>query len=731
MQHPYARIGIVVMLSYTAAVSAAEPDSAAFFRDLAQTRDYSLGLPAAAKLTPDGKTAIYLRGGARDPVLRLYELDVASGAERELVTPAQLAGGAEETLSAEERARRERARISTRGFTTFDLSRDGEHLLLTLSGKLYVLERATLRTVELPGEQWIDPRFSPDGRYVAAVAGNELNVIDLETLAAKPVTSGSTATVHHGVAEFVAQEEMTRREGYWWSSDSASLIYQRNDESGVEVRYISDPLEPASAPQAFFYPRAGSANTDVRLGIVARGGGPTQWIEWNRAEYPYLARVVWSEAAAPPVLLVQDRAQQKQVLVAVDPATGATRPLLEEADPAWLNLDDAGTPRWFADGSHFVWTTERAGAWQVELRRADGSFVRFLTPPDFGYRALVALDEAQDALYVLGGTDSRETHLWRFPLAGGDGEPLTREPGDHGAAFAKDGGSYVHTFNLLDGRRGSEVVARGGLVRALPSVAETPPALPTVELTRTDGAMGFDAAITRPRDFDSDRKYPVILYVYAGPGVKWVNATRRSYFVDQWMADHGYVVVRIDGRGTPRRGRDWERAIRGDLIDVALADQVAALEALGAKYPELDLERTGVTGWSFGGYFSAMAVLKRPDVFRAAVAGAPVVTWENYDTHYTERYLGLPQADADAYRASNVTTYANELSRPLLLIHGLTDDNVYAQHTLQLIDALFRAGKPYEFMPMLGTHMISDPEIRRNQQQRVMDFFARTLPPAE
>jgi dipeptidyl-peptidase-4 len=208
-----------------------------------------------------------------------------------------------------------------------------------------------------------------------------------------------------------------------------------------------------------------------------------------------------------------------------------------------------------------------------------------------------------------------------------------------------------------------------------------------------------------------------------------VTANVRGFFTDQWMADQGYVVVRLDGRGTPWHGRDWERVIKGNFIDIALEDQIAGLRALASQYRELDLTRVGVTGWSFGGYFSAMAAIRRPDVFRCAVVGAPVITWENYDTHYTERYLGLPQNAPEAYRVSDVTTYAAQASRPLLLIHGLTDDNVYFQHTLQLADALYLAGKPYELLPMLGTHMVSDPLIRLRQQMRIIDFFNRELRP--
>ncbi len=713
---------------------AAEPqDSTAFFRDLAETRNYTLGQPVAPRFTPEGKTVIFLRGGARDPVLRLYEFVVATGKEKELITPAQVLGGAAESLSPEEAARRERARISARGFTAFALSEDGKRLLVSLSGKLYLLERPAMQPVELPGQNWIDPRFSPDGRFVAAVANNELHVIDLAARSVKAITAGATASLHHGVAEFVAQEEMGRREGYWWSPDSTQIVYQENDESGVEVRYIADPLHPETAPQSFHYPRAGTANTRVRLGVVGRDGGPTRWIDWDREAFPYLARVVWLEKAAPLTLVVQNRAQQEQRILAVDPATLKTRTLFAETDPAWLNLDDARMPIWFEDGSQFVWTTERDGAWQVELRKATGEPLRFITPRDFGCRRLLAVDERAGMIYVQGGTDARENHLWRFPIRanarGPLGEQLTREPGSHGAVFSEDRRAYVHSYNLRDGRLGAEVVANRKVVATLPSVAETPPALPKVELTRTATTLPFDAAIIRPRDFRPGQKYPVLLSVYAGPGVKQVTAALRSYFVDQWMADHGYVVVTIDGRGTPGHGRAFERVIRGNFIDTALDDQIAGLQALARSYPELDLDRVGIAGWSFGGYVSAMAAIRRPDVFRAGVVGAPVVTWENYDTHYTERYLGTPAEAPEAYRVSNVTTYVDKLTRPLLIIHGLADDNVYVQHTLQFVDALFRAGKHYEFMPMLGTHMISDPAIRQNQQERIMAFFGRTLRP--
>ncbi|MBI2510570.1 MAG: DPP IV N-terminal domain-containing protein [Opitutae bacterium] len=719
-------------LAFAAPASAIRADDDArlqYFRDLAETRNFTLGRPVSPKLTPDGEHVIFLRAQSRNPTLRLYEFAVADGSERELFSPEQILAGNEEHLTAEEKARRERQRQSLRGFTAFESSKDGANLLVSLSGKLYVVERATGKFTELTGRNWIDPRFSPDGRFVAAARERELFVIDLATNRERSLTTGATATLSHGVAEFVAQEEMNRDEGFWWSPDSTTLLYQETDESEVETRYIANALHPEEQPITFAYPKAGSPNARVRLGLVPVDGGPTTWLQWDAARFPYVARVNWSSPRAPLTVLVQNREQTEQALLAVDTRTGATTELLREADAAWLNLDaDSPTPLWTRDGARFLWTTERRGAWQVELHDASGKFLRELTPLTLSLRNLVGLDETSGVMFARGSLDSREVHLWRFPLAGGPGTQLTRDVGHHAASIGENGSRLVHALDRFNGTYGVEVIdGDGRSLAVLRSVAEALPQRPTTELTLAKNAPAFDAAITRPRDFVAGRKYPVILSVYAGPTAKRVNATIRDYLPDQWMADQGYIVVRLDGRGTPWKGRDWERVIKGNFIDIALHDQIAGLTALAAQYPELDLSRVGVTGWSFGGYFSAMATIRRPDFFRAGVAGAPVVTWENYDTHYTERYLGLPQAHPEAYRVSDVTTYAAELRRPLLLIHGLTDDNVYFQHTLQLADALFMAGKPYELLPMLGTHMVSDPAIKLRQQQRILEFFNLNL----
>jgi len=696
----------------------------------AATRRFAAGRPTAVRLTPDGGAVLFLRSGPRSSVQDLWELDIATGRERVLGAAAILAGG-EERLTPEEAARRERMRVSARGISSYDLSRDGARLLVPLAGRLFVIARANGSVTELAiGERGpLDARLSPDGKRVAFVRGGELHVIDVPEGAtpARPptqLTRGASATVTHGLAEFVAQEEMGRFSGYWWSPDSLSLAYQETDTAGVERLHIADPMHPDRPAQSWPYPRPGKANARVRVGVVSASGGDTTWLAWDHDRYPYLAAASWSDQA-PLTLLVQNREQTEEALLRVDAVRGTVTPLLVEKDAAWLNLDTQ-MPRWLADGSGFLWTTERNGSWQVELRGADGALLRVLTETDLGYRGLVDLNERERTLVVMGGEDPTQRHLVRLAL-GGNGAPLrmTDEPGVHGAIFSRDHGTWVHSFSGLDGsstqrvRRGD-----GSLIAELRSVAEPSPR-PDVELVTVGDSPRFHAAVIRPRGFDRARRYPVIVSVYGGPHVQTVTAATERYVLQQWIADHGFVVVSLDGRGTPARGRAWERAIKGNLIDRPLEDQVEGLMLLGRRYPEMDLKRVGIYGWSFGGYFSAMAVMRRPDVFRAGVAGAPVADWLDYDTHYTERYLGLPSANLEGYRRSSVLTWASGLRRPLLVVHGTADDNVYFAHSLKLSDALFRAGKPHEFLPLSGfTHMVPDPAITVRLYARIVAFLS-------
>ena len=701
-----------------------------FLEQFAATRRFSNGRPTGVHITRAGDAVLFLRSGARSSRRDLYEFNVATGAERVLATAAQLLGGAQEKLSAAEKARRERMRLSAGGIASFEVSEDGKTVLIPLSGKLFLFERETGKARELPAPKGdrIDARLSPDGKSVAFVLDGDLHVvIDLASGAHRRLTTGATPTLTRGLAEFVAQEEMERMHGYWWSPDSKKLVYEEADTADVEEFSIPDPSHPERPPQTFRYPRPGKNNARVRLGIIAVTGGKTTWIDWDHAAFPYLARVVWEENA-PLVILVQNREQTLEVLYEVDPSTGHAKELLREADDAWINLDGQ-LPKWRRDGKSFLWSTERRGGRQLELHNRDGSLARVLTPVELNYRHLLGVDESAAAAWIAAGEDPTQTQIDRVSLdKETPAEQLTKEPGEHSALLSEESGVSVRGWQSLTSDAKQVVYRRDGSVAGeLKSVALQPPLLPTVELT-TVGERQFHAAIIRPHDFQPGKRYPVFVSVYAGPHAQMVTASRSSYLIDGWFAEQGFIVVSIDGRGTPARGRAWERAIKNNLIEVPLADQVAGLQALGAKYPELDLTKVGIFGWSFGGYFTASAVTRRPDIYHCGVAGAPVTDWLDYDTHYTERYLGVPTKDPRPYEISSVLNVANQLRRPLLVIHGTADDNVYFLHSIRLANAFFRAGREFNFLPLAGqTHMVAEPTEVRELYSRIASYFLEQL----
>jgi dipeptidyl-peptidase-4 len=701
-----------------------------YLRDHAETRGFMLGRPVKPLPTPDGKAVLFLRSEARIAKLRLYEIDTGTGQTRELVTPEQVLKGAEEKLSPKEKARRERMRVSVGGFTGFQISPDGSLVLLSLSGKLYILQRdsGAIRELDTGEGTILDPKFSPDGKRVSYVRDHDVVVFDLATGKAHALTTGGTEQVTHGLAEFVAQEEMDRYTGYWWSPDATHVAYEEADARGVETWYVADPAEPGRPPLPSFYPRPGKANVKARLSVVSVMGGQTTWVEWDHQRYPYLATVRWPKDG-PLLVGVQTRDQTELVLLKADPVTGQTTPLVTERDPAWVNLHQ-DMPEWLPDGSGFLWTTERDGGPQLELRGANGRLRRVLVPARAGYQELVAVDAKRKEVYFNASTDPTQAQLFRASLERED-EPdaLTRGTGLYAATFAKDHSVYVLTARLPHAMPKTTVLRRDGtLIGELPAVAENPPFEPRVELLKVGPGEGFHAAVVRPRQFDAKKRYPVIVDVYGGPHHVHVVASMNRWLLDQWYADQGFIVVSVDGRGTPGRGRSWERAIYHKFGSVPLADQVAGLEALGKRFPELDLGRVGIDGWSFGGYLAALAALRRPDIFKAAVAGAPVVDWHDYDTHYTERYLGIPPRDKAAYDEGSLLTYAAELRRPLLIMHGTADDNVYFRHSLRLAQALFRAGKDFEILPLPGlTHMVPDPVVMERLHARIAEFFRKHL----
>ena len=699
------------------------------FEPLARTRNYALGLPVHALPLPDGRHVLYLRSGPQDTRQHLYEYDVAQRGERELAAPQ----ATPEHLSVEEKARRERARVTVSGITDFAVSDDGATILVGEGDKLSSVALPQGTVTPVAGTGWIAPRLSPDGRFVAVVRDHDLHVVTLAGGAEVQVTRGGSETLSHGLAEFAAAEELDRADGVWWSPDSQRLIFEEADTGAVEKHFIADPLHPSQPPVEFRYPRAGTTNARLRFGLVGRGGGAITWIALDRQAWPYVARVIWAKHA-PPTLVVLNREQTREAVLAVDPATGETRTLLTETDPAWIDLAPmdgvAGRalPDWLPDGSGFLWAASRGTRWQLELRRADGTLDHAVTPAGFPFLSLDDVDAAHGSVVVTADPDRLSLGLFRVALAGGAPTPLAAEPGLHNPSFSPQRHDlFADSLNGADGHAGTMLrAADGSVIATLPSEAATPPKLPTVQYLQA-GAQGLDASVLRPAGFVRGRKYPVVLSVYAGPTVKVVQRAPRLELENQCLADHGFIVVSVDGRGTPGRDHDFEHATRGDLIDLPLQDQVSGLQALGRRVPEMDMRRVGVEGWSFGGYFTAMATIRRPDIFAAGVAGAPVVDFADYDTAYTERYLGTPQDDPVGYSKSSVLTYAASLSRPLLIMHGLTDDNVYFENTMKLTQALIAAGKPYRLLLLPGTHLLPDPVLRARVNEARAAFLAEQL----
>jgi dipeptidyl-peptidase-4 len=716
------------VLAMTLLAATATPNTDNFLREFAETRRYLAGRPVNAHVTPDGKSVLFLRATPTDPRQLLYSLDLASGETKELLTPESLLQGASETLSVEEKARLERMRVTARGFTSYQLSKDGTKVLVVLSGKLYVADRASGKVTQLKSGDGaaIDPKFSPDGAFVSYVRDNDVRAVDLKKNAEHAVTKGGTAVKPNGLAEFVAQEEMGRFSGYWFSPDSKRIAFQQTDHTGVEQLSVADPMHPEAQADRFYYPRAGKQNAATKLGLTAAGGGAVTWVSWDDKELPYLATVRWP-TKGPLTILVQNRAQTREQLLAVDDKTGKTSLLLEEKDAAWVNLAQE-FPLWLKDGSGFFWQTERNGGPEIELRGADGAPKATWVKVEDGYSGEFAFDDATRTAYFTGGQNPTQSPVFKVK-EGGAPERLKTDlpeastqwlwPSDDGQALIIIATSINHM------PRSAVYRPDGSKIAELPSVAIEPSIKENVELKKVGDLW---AAITRPEGFKAGVKLPVILEVYGGPHRQEVTTVCRNFLISQWLANQGFIVVKLDGHGTPRRGREWERAIKGDLATLIAKDQLDGLKAVGKLVPEMDLNRVGVYGWSFGGYLSALLTMAHGDAIKSGVSGAPVSDWHDYDTHYTERYLGVPPQDEKAYEVSSLMTYVPMSKRPLLVMHGTADDNVYFLHTLKLSDALFRAGKPHQVLPLSNfTHMVPEPQVTQRLYEKIASFFKETL----
>jgi dipeptidyl-peptidase-4 len=702
-----------------------------FPRQHARTQRFTLGEPRNVSVSPDGKRVVFLRSaGGSDPVNALWVFDVGSGTERLVADPRVLLADADDTdadLPAEERARRERAREGAGGITAYATDRAGTVVAFALAGRLFAGGLVSGLARELPVEGPVfDPRPDPTARRVAYVSGRSLRIGELDGSSHVVVGADGSEpdTVSWGSADFIAAEEMGRFRGYWWSPDGTMLAACRVDDAPVDRWVIADAAHPDQPARTVAYPAAGTANPEVTLHLLGLDGSRTD-VEWDRDFFPYLAAVDWTDAGL--TLLVQSRDQQGTMVLQVDtteaPTRGETTVLSHDYDDAWVELVP-GSPSRLADG-RLVTAADRDGVRRLVI--GDDP----VTPTDLQVRSIVSTggDEGSPIVTFCANPidDATQLHVWQWS-ADDELEAITTSPGVHAAAVGS--GTTVVRSATLD-RAGTTTVVRTAVGdHEIGSFAETPLVEPNVRLL-TVGDRGLAVAVLLPHDVDPDGPpLPVLLDPYGGPHALRVTQAHNAFLTSQWFADQGFAVIVADGRGTPGRGSVWERAVHGDLAGPTLDDQVDALHAVAREVTGLDLGRVAIRGWSFGGYLAALAVLRRPDVFHAAIAGAPVTEWRLYDTHYTERYLGDPAGQHDQYEANSLLPLAGDLTRPLLLIHGLADDNVVAAHTLQLSAALLAAGRPHEVLPLAGvTHMTPQEEVAENLLLHQLDFLHRSLPP--
>ncbi|MCH0541013.1 S9 family peptidase [Streptomyces sp. MUM 203J] len=717
----------------SADTSEAPPAVPGFPRILARSRRFSLGVPGRFAVSPDGTRVLFVRtGSGTDPVGRLWLF--TDGVERLLADPVALApsrvpsgDAGDADVPEEESVRRERARDMTSGLVDYAADRDVRLAAFALGGVLWAVrtEGGAPRRIPTAGPV-VDPRPSPDGTCVAYVSGGALRVVGADGTGDRALAVPETPDVTYGLVDHVSAESIGRSRAYWWSPDGDALLVVRVDHARVERWFLADPANPARPPRVLRHPAAGTANpevtahvltldgdrTAVRLPAAADPGGHPGGT-WTDTRYEYVTAAGWD--AHGPFVEAQTRDQRTAVLLAVDPGTGAARPLRTRRDDAWVPLLP-GTPARTARGALVV-PAVRGDTCGLEIGGA-------VSPTGVQVREVVGVSGEQ--VFFTASAEPTQTHVWTYgPEAGF--RQVTGEPGLHTAAV---GGGTVVVSSATRGGRTATVLRDGRPTAGIGVVAERPPLSMRVSHLSL-GARRLRGHLHLPSWYEpgSGAPLPVLLSPYGGPGLQLaVEAYGWPSAVAQWFAEQGFAVLVTDGRGTPGRGRAWEVAVRGDRLGPALEDQVDALHAAAERFPGLDLGRVGIRGWSYGGYLALGAVLRRPEVFHAAVAGAAPADRRLYDTHWEERFLGHPEADPDAYARSSLVSEAPRLSRPLMLVHGLADDNVVAAHTLRLSSALLAAGRPHTVLPLPGaTHRVMREEVVAGQLRLEVGFLKRSL----
>jgi dipeptidyl-peptidase-4 len=680
----------------------------------ALTRRFSRGAPRAVRVGADGARVVFLRSaGPHDPVDRLWVLDVATGAERLIADPTELVVAITATPADPLATPADQTQPVAGPADLLDryaIDPTATVAAFALGGALF---RADLLRGGVTGLHTVgpavDPRPDPTARRIAYVADGSLRVVHPDgtdtLLAGEPGTDGRPSYVTWGLSDPLSVTDFARRRGYWWAPDGESLLAARVDAARVPRWHLADPADPAAAPRTLPYPHAGAPTPRPSLALLDLDGG---WVDvhWDRETYPYLAAVRWADGG--PLITVLRRPQQHGLVLAVDPRTGETQVHAELADPRWVE-PIPGTPRHLPDGRVLVGGELAHDGYDARCLFADGTL---LTPPSLYVRRVVGrlgAGRGMDLLVEGSEGEPSEQHLYRVQTALGGGTEARRITGTAGWHVGAAGGdTLVIGAASLDHPGTQWTVWRGGTQLCELGVATaTPPYAPRPTLERvTDRRL--PAGVLYPRQHVGGRRLPVLLDVYGGPGGQEVVAARSAWLDRQWWADAGFAVVVVDNRGTRGVAPSFEKVVHRRLADVILTDQVDALTALAEKHADLDLSRVAVRGFGFGGWLAGLAVLRRPDLFRCGVARAPITDWALYRSAYTERHLGTPDDGSDVYAHHSLVELAAEApggpaeARPLLLVHGLADEDVLPAHTLRLSAALLASGRPHSVLPLPG-----------------------------
>ena len=693
--------------------------SETFPRQMAATRHFQLGAPRAFNVLADASLVTFLRSDhGRDSVNSLWVFDTDQNLERKVADPRTLLADTEDIPDAE-RARRERMRETTGGITSYSSDDSGKLIAFALAGKLFTANVASEVISELDvAGPIIDPQISPDGSKIIWSDGKNIHLCEFNGANEKVITNETDEHLSWGLSDFISAEEFGRMRGIWWSPSSDSFIAQRTDETEVNTWWISDPANPNLQPREQKYPQAGTPNAKVSLYLFDLDGNK-EHIVWDNESFEYLISVSW-QANNRPLITIANRTQTEFVTHALDGANLSA--VHAVADPEFIEVI-SGQPRWL-DGE-IVSVLDNRATDTRELRIGS----RTVTPPGLQVMSVISISEK--FIDVIATDNATDRKLVRVH-ASGELSDLTSEgvaSATPATTIASDVWQIVVQSRLSAHERTYKLMRNDELIHQFDSLAETPIVTANVQFFET-GPHKVKTAVLFPTDhiFGSG-KLPVVLRPYGGPhGAQVLNAAN-IYAEDQWFADQGFCVVIADNRGTPGRGPIWDHSIYHDFVGPVLDDQQDAVTEIAKLFPEdVDATKVGITGWSFGGYLAALAVLNRPQIFHAAVAGAPVTDWQLYDTAYTERYLGNPSEHPDVYRHNSLLEQSDNLQRPLLLIHGTADDNVVFAHTLQLSSHLLANKGEHSVLPLSGvTHMTPQEVVSENIALQSVAFFRKHL----